>query len=290
MPSASLADVSIYDRNSGQLLPVYSADGQRYIAGRPGNEYELRIRNNSGEDILAVVSVDGVNVVTGETAATAQSGYVISGWRSLSISGWRKSLSHVAAFYFTDHSDAYATRTGRPERCRRDRRGSVQAQTAAAGGDATSSASAVAWRPRRDARAALRPRQRRRTRAPAQPSRQAAEKSIGTGHGRNQSSQARYVQFERESDAPSEVIAIRYDTRANLVARGIIEAPAREPNPFPARFVAGSAASLVACVKVSPCLTFALAPMGERMPFVRYTGRPSFILRRLCRSSRRMKI
>ena len=66
----------------------------------------------------------------------------------------------------------------------------------------------------------------------------AAEKSIGTGHGRNQSSQARYVQFERESDAPSEVIAIRYDTRANLVARGIIEAPAREPNPFPARFVA----------------------------------------------------
>ena len=83
----SLADVSIYDRSSGQLLPVYSADGQRYIAGRTGNEYELRIRNTSGEDILAVVSVDGVNVVTGETAATAQGGYVISGWRSLSIAG-----------------------------------------------------------------------------------------------------------------------------------------------------------------------------------------------------------
>jgi len=50
--------------------------------------------------------------------------------------------------------------------------------------------------------------------------------------------QGRYVQFERESDTPSEVIAIRYDTRNNLIARGIIHAPAREPNPFPARFVA----------------------------------------------------
>src|SRR4029079_5282449 len=89
-------------------------DGQRYVAGRTGDAYELRIRNNTGTDILAVISVDGVNVVTGETAATAQSGYVIGAWRSLSIAGWRKSLSHVAAFYFTDHSDAYATRTGRP--------------------------------------------------------------------------------------------------------------------------------------------------------------------------------
>jgi len=31
-------------------------------------------------------------VMEAKTAATAQSGYVISGWGSLSISGWRKSL------------------------------------------------------------------------------------------------------------------------------------------------------------------------------------------------------
>jgi hypothetical protein len=46
------------------------------------------------------------------------------------------------------------------------------------------------------------------------------------------------VSFERESDAPDEVIVIRYDTRANLLARGIIiPSLPREPNPFPARFV-----------------------------------------------------
>ena len=78
----NLADVTVYDRNSGQILPVYSADGERYIAGRPGNEYEVVIRNNTAEDLLAVVSVDGVNVVTGETASPGQSGYLIGAWRS----------------------------------------------------------------------------------------------------------------------------------------------------------------------------------------------------------------
>src|SRR5262245_18202143 len=61
-----LVDVSDYDRSSGQVLAVYTADGQRYVAGRPCDEYEVRIRNNTSEDILAVVSVDGVNVITGE--------------------------------------------------------------------------------------------------------------------------------------------------------------------------------------------------------------------------------
>ena len=111
----SLADVSIYDRSTGEILPVYQADGSWYVAGRTGKEYEVHIRNDAGGDLLAVVSVDGVNVVSGETASTSQSGYVIGPWQSLSIQGWRKSLTRVAAFYFTDIGNAYATRTGRPE-------------------------------------------------------------------------------------------------------------------------------------------------------------------------------
>jgi hypothetical protein len=232
-----LADVTIYDRSSGQVLPVYSADGQRYVAGRSGNEYEVRIRNNTGEDILAVVSVDGVNVVSGETAATSQGGYVIGARRSLAISGWRKSLSHVAAFYFTDHSDAYATRTGRPDDVgvigvavfKRKLQPPVDIQQAP-----------FAERRSKDEVREPAPSANAESRGAA-PSASvppvAAEKSIGTGHGRNQSSHARFVEFERESDAANEVIAIRYDTRNNLIARGIIRAPSREPNPFPARFV-----------------------------------------------------
>jgi len=82
---------------------------------RPGNEYAIRIRNCSDRRVLAVVSVDGVNVVTGETAAPEQSGYVIEPYGYVTIEGWRKSLERTAAFYFSDPGDAYATRTGRPD-------------------------------------------------------------------------------------------------------------------------------------------------------------------------------
>jgi hypothetical protein len=49
------------------------------------------------------------------------------------------------------------------------------------------------------------------------------------------------TEFERSSSRPAETIAIYYDSRANLVAQGII--PGQDllrpplPNPFPAGFV-----------------------------------------------------
>ncbi len=47
-----------------------------------------------------------------------------------------------------------------------------------------------------------------------------------------------HVVFERDSDSPSELIAIHYDTYANLVARGVIRDERRWPSPFPGGFVA----------------------------------------------------
>ena len=248
----SLADVSIYDRSSGEILPMFQADGRWYVAGRTGSEYEVHIRNDTGGDLLAVVAVDGVNVVSGETASTSQSGYVIGPWQSLSIQGWRKSLARVAAFYFTDLGNAYATRTGRPDdvgaigvavfrrkaqapaeleqpQLRKDTPGDGRLRREAPD-DAPASSEAPPPSQNADggvtADSAVRP-------TPPAP----VEQRIGTGHGRSQTSHARYVSFERESDAPNEVTVLRYDTRANLVARGIIRSLPREPNPFPARFV-----------------------------------------------------
>ncbi len=63
-----------------------------------------------------------------------------------------------------------------------------------------------------------------------------AEAQLGTGHGRRETSYAQYVAFERASAAPAEVLTIHYDSRANLVARGIIRDPvpvAPYPRPFP---------------------------------------------------------
>jgi hypothetical protein len=112
---AQLVDVRIYDRATQRELPLVSSGGRYYVAGTPGNAYSIRVLNRAGEDVLAVVSVDGVNVVSGETAAVGQSGYILGRGQRFDIKGWRKSLDEVAAFYFSRPEDAYATRTGRPE-------------------------------------------------------------------------------------------------------------------------------------------------------------------------------
>lgn len=223
LAAGRLADVEIYDRVAGRTLPIYESGGHWFVAGRPGNEYQVTIRNRDRGDLLAVVSVDGVNVVSGETAASAQGGYVIERGRPLSIAGWRKSLEKIAAFYFTDLGDSYAARTGRPDNVgvigvalfRRKPEPLAELEQSKARAEAGASNDSA---PRSDAPSAV-------------------EKKIGTGHGRSQNAPARYVEFERESDRPAEIVAIHYDTYANLVARGVIREESKLPAPFPGGFV-----------------------------------------------------
>ena len=110
-----LADLSILDRSTGRELPVYWHEGRAYVVGKPGNEYRVVVRSRSAEDLLAVVSVDGVNVMNGESASPRQSGYIVPSWSRVDAGGWRKSLDEIAAFYFTPLGDSYAARTGRPD-------------------------------------------------------------------------------------------------------------------------------------------------------------------------------
>jgi len=241
-PSKPLVTMDVYDRNDGTALPVYEKDGRRYVVGTPGHEYAVRIRNCTGARILAVTSVDGINVVTGETAAPDQSGYVIDAWASVEIAGWRKSLERTAAFYFTDLGDSYAARTGRP--------GNVGVIGVAVFREKTPP---VAYRAERD-RIAANAAAAERKDAPAAPAASgrlfaaplqeqapdAVAKSaspLGTGHGRNESSYAQRVNFERATSAPTEVATIQYDRRDNLVAMGVLPGPRyaqRQPDAFPA--------------------------------------------------------
>ena len=107
--------VEIVDRTEGRVLPLYWHEGRRYVVGKPGNEYSIRVRNGGSARILAVMSVDGVNVITGDSASPSQSGYVFASGETADIAGWRKSMSRTAAFYFTALPDSYAARTGRPD-------------------------------------------------------------------------------------------------------------------------------------------------------------------------------
>jgi hypothetical protein len=110
----SIAAVTIIDRTTGVALSPRYFRGEYWVAGTPGATYAIEIRNQLGERLLAVTSVDGVNVVSGATAGWDQAGYVFGPGERYQISGWRKTDAEVAAFTFTDSSNSYAERTGRP--------------------------------------------------------------------------------------------------------------------------------------------------------------------------------
>jgi hypothetical protein len=236
-----LADVTVFDRAEGRQLPIHWHEGRAYIVGKPGNEYALRVRNRGGDEVLAVISVDGVNVVSGETAMPQQSGYVLPAWRPLELNGWRKDLSRTAAFYFTPLPDSYAARTGRPDNVgvigvalfRKKASPAEISRIAPLPAPAPFSRSDAANESRDSAGApASEPAQAQgQARAEAQDSARAPAPAakLGTGHGRSETSHARYVGFERASSDPAEVVTIYYDSHRNLVARGVI----REPRPLP---------------------------------------------------------
>lgn len=110
----TLASVSLIDQDSGAVLPLHYYRGEYWVAGNPGSRYAIEIRNHSGGRLLAVTSVDGVNVLSGDTAGWEQAGYVFDPGEGYQISGWRKSHTEVASFTFTDSPSSYAERTGRP--------------------------------------------------------------------------------------------------------------------------------------------------------------------------------
>lgn len=248
-PSSTLVAVEVVDRTAGTTLSVYAKDDGRYVVGTPGHEYAVRITNNTGARILAVTSVDGVNVVSGETASPDQSGYVIEAGDNVEIAGWRRSLERTAAFYFTDLGDSYAARTGRP------------ADVGVIGVAVfRERAPIISYRQNRDRIAAETP-GRERGDAPASPmmspqaddARNALEagassgnlaadsarlaSKLGTGFGREESSLAQRVRFERATSSPAQTVAIRYDRRENLIAMRVLPSPRyaqRVPDPFPA--------------------------------------------------------
>ena len=99
--AGNLLDLAVVDRDTGETLITYMQDGRLYVAGAPGHRYAVRLTNRTGARVLAVLSVDGVNAVSGETASTGQSGYVLDAWESTEINGWRKNLDEIAQFNFT---------------------------------------------------------------------------------------------------------------------------------------------------------------------------------------------
>jgi hypothetical protein len=249
----NLADIEIVDRATGRALPVHQHAGEAWVAGVPGAKYSIRVRNNHFSRVLAVMSVDGVNVVSGETAGSAQAGYVYGRYERGEIAGWRKSDSEIAAFEFVASPQSYAERTGRPHNVGiigvalfrekvPQRRAEISeplgrfAPYKPAAPSAAESASAPAGNAPQSAAAPLAqpvPDASKRGRAQSNADAVAdTTTKLGTGHGEREASHTTRVTFARESETPNEVIRIRYDSRENLLAMGVIRESFAWRNPF----------------------------------------------------------
>lgn len=216
-----LVDVSVLDADYQQPLPIYRHTGRHFVGGTTGQPYRILLTNKSNSRVMAVVSVDGINVLNGANASPSQSGYVLEPYQSATIDGWRKSLDRVARFEFAPVKGSYAGQTGR------------------AGQVGVIGVAVFQERPRRVvARPAAAPAMRSGESqgvADAQ-----AERSLGTGHGQSEWSPVDTTTFVRATSYPAETLRLDYDSWENLYRRGIIPSrPGRpnEPDPFPGGFV-----------------------------------------------------
>ncbi|WP_242109180.1 hypothetical protein [Luteimonas aquatica] len=231
-----LVQVAVIDRDDGDWLPQYRGRGDTWVPGIPGHRYAVRLTNTSAERVLVVLSVDGVNAVSGEDADPSQAGYVLAPWQSTEIAGWRKSLEDVAQFYFTDLPDSYAARTGRP-----DNVGVIGIAVFRERRPVAAPAPMPFYRDseRREANAAAEAAPADSARAYGQ-----AKQSIGTGHGAREWSPVGRTEFVRAGSRPAQLTQLRYDAPDRLAALGILPRPdrrwAREdaPQAFPGGFVA----------------------------------------------------
>ncbi len=262
-----LVDVNVVDVDQGEFLSPIGFHGRDWIAGQPGHRFSVTLSNRTGERVLAVLSVDGVNAISGQTAGASQAGYVLDPWQHVEIRGWRKSYSEIAEFYFTDLPDSYAARTGRPDnvgvigvaafRERRPEpvpyaRPDVYAPPYPATGSVGPSASPYADAERRAAKAqsgaatgAAAPSLKRQQEGMAEGGRDenAAESGVaqqlGTGHGERRYDPVAQTGFERAGSRPNQVLSLFYDSYDALAARGVIAGRhyASQPQAFPLGFV-----------------------------------------------------
>ncbi len=263
--------VSVTD-DSGNTLRTFHKGGHTYVLGSYGQRYNIKIHNQTGQRVEAVISVDGRDVVSGRIGDFVnERGYLIDAYATLDVQGFRRSQDEIAAFRFTSPADSYSARMGTPQNVgvigvaffperqrpphprpvlvRPEPRDYEGARNAPRSGDGRGAGlgSAGGMRAERSAQPAP-------ASAAPEASSSADDKSdnafagadesprkrnLGTQYGETQESHVEEVEFHRaDATHPAQLIALHYDDERGLLARGIRvhEPPVMscdEPSPFP---------------------------------------------------------
>jgi hypothetical protein len=206
LPKPGMMRVAMDILVDGRPLATVHHAGKTYLpVPRMGEEYQIRVWNHGTRRVAAVVSVDGLSVITGRLASETAPGYIVAAFSHILIKGWRRNLDQVAAFRFVERERSYASLMGKPENI-----GVI---------------GLVAFEER-----ILHPLPKLERMDSARAARGSRTEvgSIGTEYGREIDSRAYYVTFLRSGNKQS--ITLYYDTVAALRAAGV---PVGRPLPIP---------------------------------------------------------
>jgi hypothetical protein len=230
----TLVGVSVeIDGRESSLYPAPDGSGRYYLEARAGSRYAVSLANRTGERVGVVLTVDGLNAISGERDSQTGRMYVLDPWQSTRVQGWRTSLADVRQFTFVDERRSYAARSGKANEkmgwieiaVYRERRPYVQAWPV----PAPSSDRPYSEGKRKDSDAREEQGARDQAASPKVEAEAAgagrARSYPGTGWGTRAHDPVVLVSFDPEP-RPSECVTLRYEYRPALVALGVLPAPA----------------------------------------------------------------
>jgi hypothetical protein len=109
------ARVGVMVEVEGRRTPLYPAPGSDrfYLEARAGARYAVSLTNRTRERVGVVLTVDGLNAISGQRDTGTGRMYVLGPWEQTTVRGWRSSLADVRQFTFVDERASYAARAGK---------------------------------------------------------------------------------------------------------------------------------------------------------------------------------
>jgi hypothetical protein len=87
---------------AGKPVTEYSHEGNIFIEGRKGSEFEIEFINMTSKKLLVIPSVDGLSPINGSSASPDSMGYIANSQSKLVIPGWTLDNKSIAKFLFQD--------------------------------------------------------------------------------------------------------------------------------------------------------------------------------------------
>ena len=94
--------------DSGGFFRALASESRDVVVGEAGRRYRIVMKNRASQRFECVVSVDGLDVLDGKSAAFHKRGYLIDPRGELEIDGFRQSYDTVASFRFGSVESSYA--------------------------------------------------------------------------------------------------------------------------------------------------------------------------------------